>query len=193
METKIPKLARNKYNYIQGADGNKYMTQSQLSSMGGGGNSGNSWNNQAMYKVEQMLNERGYATNDDITYMGYITSSYAETYYATKAYVNSQCEDVKNAAYAYADSKINDVDLSSYITKDELDAILLSYDYDTKPNVNTKIANYTTKNIIPSETTTYTLGSSTYMYDTTYTYSLYINNVPIDQYIKDIIDQFVQQ
>lgn len=132
----IPKLARNRYNYVKGADGSNYVTVSQMmmssgnssGSGGGGGTNGGTSHNQITSAVNQVLADRGLPLGYDIvssydlkTINGYsligegdieVTGSGTidMSAYATKSYV----ADYVNT-YAYT------ADLSAYVTHAELD------------------------------------------------------------------------
>jgi hypothetical protein len=142
--TKIPKLSRNKYNYVQGADGNKYVTQTQLmmssgGSGSGGGGGGNNPSSHVTAAINQAMYDKGILTIDDIkTVNGYsligtgdieITTSGTIdlSAYMTKqdmtAYVSKV--ELDNAAYLNQ-SYLNDK-MSDYVTRDNFDAVLTTY------------------------------------------------------------------
>lgn len=120
----IPKISRNKYGTIKGADANNYITQSQLmmSSGGGGGNGSGLNSSQVQQQINDTLADRGYVSYTYLkTINGYSLVGEGDievtgggtvdlSAYATKTYVADYV-----AAYA------PEPDLSSYVTKVELD------------------------------------------------------------------------
>lgn len=116
--TKIPKLARNKYNYIEGFDGKKYVMQSQIMSSsiggGGGGNSGNNPSAHSVVAVSHVLADRGVGPEDII-----VTDSYANAYFATATYLSTyyiSIDDLSQAGYVTA----NELSTAAYVTSNEL-------------------------------------------------------------------------
>lgn len=111
---------------------------------------------------------------DPMSLMGYATKSYVADYvttYATTPDLSSYVTktELNNAGY------VTSAALSgmSYVTSSDLDTKLSSYE--TKTDVNTKVANSTKGNIIPNTDNTYTLGDSNHQYSVAYTKVLYIN------------------
>lgn len=117
---KIPKLPRNKYNYIKGADGNMYVTQTQLmmssgNGGGGGGGGGNNPNVVVVNTVNQQLADRGVLTYDNVkTINGY--SLYGDG-------------DIEITAEG-------SVDLSAYMTKQEMSAYVSKTELDNASYLN---------------------------------------------------------
>lgn len=163
----IPKLARNKYNYIEGADGNMYMTQSQMvMSTGSGGGGGGGGNNvipsQWEYKVEQMLEEKGFITSDDVkTVNGYSLIGDGDitvgsegvvdlSNYMTKEEMSSYVSNDDLERAGYLSQSYLATEMSRYATIDTMQTALGNYvtysylgssldDYATKSYVDSKI------------------------------------------------------
>lgn len=146
---KIPKLARNKYNFVKGADGNYYSVVQTggglMMSSGGGGNGGGSGtnNNTTQYKIKTAneVKDLGFVTYNDIkTINGYsligtgdieITSEGTVdlSAYATKTYVDTKLVPYAQKSYVvdYVAAYAPTADLSSYVTYTYLDNELNNY------------------------------------------------------------------
>ena len=91
-EYNIPKLSRNKYNFVKGLDGENYITTSQMmmsSSNGGGATGGTNMNNVVAYNISSAI--------------------------------KANCDTVQDACYAYTyliqqqvENDINDTSASAY-------------------------------------------------------------------------------
>lgn len=134
MQTTIPKLARNRYNYVKGADGKHYMTQSQVMMMtssgggsGGGGNGGNNnWNSQVAVKMQQALEDRGVLTYDNVkTINGYSLVGYGDIEVTAEGFVDLSAYMTKQEMSAYV-SKV-ELDNASYLNQTYLDDKMSDY------------------------------------------------------------------
>lgn len=189
--TKIPKLSRNKYGVVKNANGNLYVTQTQLmmSSGSGGGSGTGGGNNPSSHvtaSINQAMYDKGILTHNDIkTINGYSLIGYGDievttsgsvdmSDYMTKtemaAYVTHT--DLNNASYlnqTYLNDKMSD-----YVTHSNLDAILSSYA--TKSYVNTRCAE------VESSCYAYTESKTQ---DLSYSYIKQMFNDMIDKMIAD--------
>lgn len=88
----IPKIARNKYNYVKGADTSNYITQSQLMTQSGGNINSNSLqsNSQLQSAIKTVIDE--------------MISSYE---LVSGSYVVAVAEEVQRNCYTYTESKIS--------------------------------------------------------------------------------------
>lgn len=141
----IPKLARNKYNFVKGLDGNNYVTQSQMMmSSGGGGINSNTFqnNSQLQSAIKREMEESYVVTSYDLkTINGYSLVGQGDieiiggdvdlSAYATKTYVadyvNTYAPTADLSAYAtktyvadYVATYAPEPDLSAYVSKIEL-------------------------------------------------------------------------
>lgn len=181
--TKIPKLARNKYNYIEGVDGKKYVMQSQIMSSaiggGGGGNSGNNPSVHSVVAVSHVLADRGVGPEDTI-----ITDSYANAYFATATYLSTYYltkDEISQAGYVTA----NELTQAGYITS----STLSQAGYVTATSLQSTLESYVTHQELAqaSYVTTTSLQSTLESYVTQQELSLasYTTTTMVDEKLQD--------
>ena len=144
---KIPKLARNKYNYVQGADGRQYVTQTQLmmSSGGGGGGTGggNNPSSHVTASINQAMYDKGILTYDDIkTINGYSLIGYGDIVVGSEGVVDLSAYMTKQEMTAYVSK--DDLNNASYLNQSYLNDAMNNYP--TFSNVDAMLNSYVTKN-----------------------------------------------
>ena len=124
---KIPKLARNKYNYIQGADGNKYMTMSEFmmgSGRSGGLQSVNS--SQVQSQINSTLAYKSFVSYNELkTINGYSLVGYGDIEVTAEGFVDLSAYMTKQEMSAYV-SKV-ELDNASYLNQTYLDDKMSDY------------------------------------------------------------------
>lgn len=92
----IPKLARNKYNYVEGADTTNFITQSQLMTQNGGAGNGN-------------INSNSFQSNSQLqsAIKSMIDEMIASYELVGSSYVIAVAEEVQRNCYTYTDSKVS--------------------------------------------------------------------------------------
>lgn len=157
--TNIPKLARNKYNYVKGVDGKNYVTQSQLmmSSGGGGNGSGNNPTGSVVSTINQTIDSRGLVSYNELkTINGYSLVGEGDIEVTGSGTVDLSAYATKTYVADYVNTYAPTPDLSAYVSKVELDDasymnayVLPQNDYD---NLSTADKNKNTIYLISDQT-----------------------------------------
>lgn len=126
--TYIPKLARNKYNYVKGADGKNYVTQSQLMMSSGGSGGGNSQSGNVVATINQTIDSRGLVSYNELkTINGYSLIGEGDIEVTGSGTVDLSAYATKSYVADYVNTYAPTADLSSYVSKTELDERLSYY------------------------------------------------------------------
>lgn len=121
--TNIPKLARNKYNYVKGADGKNYVTQSQLMMSSGGSGGGNNQSGNVVATINQTIDSRGLVSYNELkTINGYSLIGEGDIEVTGSGTVDLSAYATKSYVAEYVNTYAPTADLSSYVSKTELNA-----------------------------------------------------------------------
>lgn len=121
--TNIPKLARNKYNYVKGADGKNYVTQSQLMMSSGGSGGGNSQSGNVVATINQTIDSRGLVSYNELkTINGYSLIGEGDIEVTGSGTIDLSAYATKSYVADYVNTYAPTADFSSYVSKTELDA-----------------------------------------------------------------------
>lgn len=140
----IPKLARNKYNYVKGVDGNNYVTQSQLMMSAGGGGAGGSGTSSTQVQsiVNDTLATRGVVSYNELkTINGYSLVGEGDIVVGSEGVIDLSAYMTKQEMTAYVSK--DDLNNASYLNQSYLNTAMA--EYPTFSNVDALLSSYVTK------------------------------------------------
>lgn len=158
-QTNIPKLARNKYNYIGQTTNTDYVTSSQFKIPGNNSGGGNTWTNQQFHKIAYNVQERGRSVSDSYTYLNgrwyynVTNDAYMPQVYMTENLYSDDVKTINGTSIVGAgDIEVtasDSIDLSAYMTKQEMSAYVSKVELDNasylnKSYLNDKMSEYPT-------------------------------------------------